>query len=119
ATKFYPVVFLGPLLLLCLRAGRMRAFWTTAASAAVAWLAVNLPVALAAPVGWARFYGVSGSRGADWGSIWYYFQIEHWPFLRSVTLGQLNPLSAGVFAGGGLLLAPPVPAGPPRPPVAP
>src|SRR5438552_4745228 len=29
ATKFYPVVFFGPLLLLCLRAGRMRAFWTT------------------------------------------------------------------------------------------
>src|SRR5215468_10094132 len=42
ATKFYPVVFLGPLLLLCLRAGRMRAFWTTAASAAVAWLGVHL-----------------------------------------------------------------------------
>jgi len=27
AAKFYPIVFFGPLLLLCLRAGRMRAFW--------------------------------------------------------------------------------------------
>src|SRR6516164_4885631 len=27
ATKFYPLLFFGPLLLLCLRAGRMRAFW--------------------------------------------------------------------------------------------
>ncbi len=26
ATKFYPVFFFGPLLLLCLRAGRLRAF---------------------------------------------------------------------------------------------
>src|SRR5207244_1062078 len=56
ATKFYPLVLFGPLLLLCLRAGRLRAFTVTAVSAAVAWLAVNLPVALIAPAGWARFY---------------------------------------------------------------
>src|SRR6266699_32641 len=70
ATKFYPVLFLRPLLLLCLRAGRMRAFWTTTASAAVTWLAVNLPVAFAAPSGWGRFYTLSKNRPADWGSIW-------------------------------------------------
>ena len=51
ATKFYPLLFFGPLLLLCLRAGRMRAFWITTGSAAVAWLVVNLPVAVAAPIG--------------------------------------------------------------------
>ena len=28
ATKFYPLFLLGPLLVLCLRAGRMREFWT-------------------------------------------------------------------------------------------
>ena len=56
ATKFYPLLFFGPLLLLCLRAGRMRAFWTTTVSAAAAWLVVNLPVAFAAPAGWGRFY---------------------------------------------------------------
>ena len=33
ATKFYPVVVLWPLFLLCLRAGRMRSFWITAGSA--------------------------------------------------------------------------------------
>src|SRR5215470_6761675 len=81
ATKFYPLVFFGPLLLLCLRSGRLRAFAVTAASAAVAWLAVNVPVAIVAPVGWARFYGLSAGRAADWGSIWYYFETEHWPFL--------------------------------------
>ena len=41
ATKFYPLLFFGPLLLLCLRAGRMRAFWVTFGSAALAWLAVD------------------------------------------------------------------------------
>src|ERR1039457_6839014 len=46
ATKFYPLLFFGPLLLLCLRAGRMRAFWVTTGSAAGAWLVVNLPIAI-------------------------------------------------------------------------
>ena len=76
ATKFYPLVFFGPLLLLCLRAGRLRAFTVTAVSAAVAWLAVNLPVALIAPTGWARFYQLNDTRSADWGSIWYFFETE-------------------------------------------
>jgi uncharacterized membrane protein len=100
ATKFYPLLFFGPLLLLCLRAGRMRAFWVTTASAAVAWLAVNLPVAFAAPAGWGRFYALSKSRPADWGSVWYFFETERWPFLGSLTGGGLNLLSAAVFAVG-------------------
>jgi uncharacterized membrane protein len=97
ATKFYPVFLLGPLLLLCLRAGRLRAFWVTAGSAAVAWLAVNLPVALAAPAGWATFYRFNASRGADWGSIWYLFETEHWPVVGSLPLGTLNVLSFLLF----------------------
>jgi len=105
ATKFYPLLFFGPLLLLCLRAGQMRAFRTTAASAAVTWLVVNLPVALAAPKGWGRFYGLNASRTADWGSIWYYFEIEHWPFLGSLSLAALDLLSAAVFAVGCALIA--------------
>jgi uncharacterized membrane protein len=95
AAKFYPIVFFGPLLLLCLRAGRMRAFWTTAAAAAAAWIAVNLPVALAAPSGWAWFYQVSEQRGADWGSIWYFFQVERWPVVGSLTVSGMN-LASGV-----------------------
>jgi uncharacterized membrane protein len=115
ATKFYPALFFGPLLLLCLRAGRMRAFWTAAASAAVAWLAVNLPVALAAPAGWGRFYALSKSRAADWGSIWYFFETEHWPFLGSLTSGSLNLLSAAVFAGGCVLIGGLIVTAPRRP----
>ncbi len=100
ATKFYPLIFFGPLLLLCLRAGRLRAFAVTAGSAALAWLAVNLPVALAAPTGWSRFYRMSDTRAADWGSIWYYFQTEHWPFLGTLQQGSLNAFSLAVFALG-------------------
>jgi uncharacterized membrane protein len=115
ATKFYPLLFFGPLLLLCLRAGRMRAFWATTTAAAVAWLVVNLPVAIAAPAGWGTFYGLSATRPADWGSIWYYFEIERWPFLGSLNLSALNLLSAAVFAAGCVLIAVLILAAPRRP----
>jgi len=98
ATKFYPVFCLGPLFLLCLRAGRMRAFWVTAGSAAAAWLAVNLPVALAAPRGWATFYTFNAGRGADWGAIWYFFETEHWPVVGGLSPHALNAVSLGVLA---------------------
>jgi len=115
ATKFYPLLFFGPLLLLCLRAGRMRAFWAAAAAATVTWLAVNLPVAFAAPSGWGRFYSLNETRPADWGAIWYYFEVAHWPFLGSLTTGALNLLSAAVFAAGCLLVGLLILAAPRRP----
>jgi len=115
ATKFYPLLFFGPLLLLCLRAGRMRAFRTTMVAATVAWLVVNLPVAIAAPAGWGTFYGLSATRPADWGSIWYYFETERWPFLGSLNLTTLNLLSATVFAAGCVLIGLLILAAPRRP----
>src|SRR5690349_3345044 len=115
ATKFYPLLVFGPLLLLCLRAGRMRAFWRTMAAAAIAWLVVNLPVAIAAPAGWGTFYGLSATRPADWGSIWYYFETERWPFLGSLNLAGLNLLSAAVFAAGCVLIGLLILAAPRRP----
>lgn len=98
ATKFYPLVVLWPLLLLCLRTGRLRAFWTTTGAAAVAWLIVNVPIAIVAPRGWATFYTFSKSRGADWGGIWYFFEHMQWPVIGSDSTGTLNLLSASVFA---------------------
>jgi uncharacterized membrane protein len=71
AAKFYPVLFLGPMFVLCLRAGRLRAFAFTAATAAVTWLAVNGPVWLVAPKSWGRFFELSRTRGVDWGTFWY------------------------------------------------
>ncbi len=98
ATKFYPLIVLWPLFLLCLRAGRLRAFAVTAGSAAATWLAVNLPVAIAAPQGWATFYTFNSSRGADWGGIWYFLQYLHWPVLGTSSTPELNLLSLAVFA---------------------
>ena len=115
ATKFYPLVFFGPLLLLCLRAGRLRAFAVTTVSAAVAWLAVNLPVALIAPSGWARFYTLNDTRPADWGSIWYFFETEHWPFVGALGVGSLDAFSLVIFAAGCVLIGVLILAAPRRP----
>lgn len=49
ATKLYPVLFLLPLLPLCWRAGRLRAWLATAAALAGTAVAVTLPVYLTAP----------------------------------------------------------------------
>jgi len=97
ATKFYPVICFVPLFALCLRAGRLREFWLTAGSAAGAWLAVNVPVLVAAPSGWATFYIFNTTRWADWGSIWYFFQVEHWPVLGGLSLATINIASAVLF----------------------
>lgn len=118
ATKFYPVVFFGPLLLLCLRAGRMRAFWAAAASAAIAWLAVNLPVMIAAPAGWRYFYAKSRTRPADWGAIWYFFETRHLPLVGTTDVNKLNMLSLGAFAVCCLAIAFLALAAPTRPRVA-
>jgi uncharacterized membrane protein len=105
ATKFYPVILLVPLFFLCLRAGRLRAFWITTSSACVAWLAVNLPIALAAPAGWARFYAMNQSRSADWGSIWYFFGTERVPTVGSLSVPALNLVSLLLFGVCCVLIA--------------
>jgi uncharacterized membrane protein len=98
AAKFYPLMVFGPLLLLCLRAGRLREFSKCLAAGVIAWLAVNLPVMIVAPSGWARFYVFSKDRGADWGSIWYMFEHFNVPVLGNTQLSALNKLSAVFFA---------------------
>ncbi|WP_330344968.1 glycosyltransferase 87 family protein [Streptomyces longwoodensis] len=70
AAKLYPVFLLGPLFLLCWRAGTWRPFGKALAGAVVAWLVVNLPVMWFAFDGWSKFYTFSQERGVDFGSFW-------------------------------------------------
>lgn len=103
--KFYPVVLLGPVLLVCLRSHRVGDFFRLAVAAAATWLVVNVPVALTTPTlrpngsgepvnGWAQFYVFSSERGLDWGSIWLATErLWGWPTGESANL-----LGAGAFA---------------------
>ncbi|MDJ1131666.1 glycosyltransferase family 87 protein [Streptomyces iconiensis] len=74
AAKLYPALLLGPLLVLCWRAWRWRAFGYAAGGAALAWACVNVPVMLFAFDGWAKFYAFSQERPVDFGSLWLILQ---------------------------------------------
>ncbi|MFC9463021.1 glycosyltransferase family 87 protein [Streptomyces sp. NPDC058430] len=90
AAKFYPFLVLGPLLLLCWRAGRWRDFGKALAGSVGAWLVVNLPVMLLAPEGWSKFYRFSQERGVDFGSVWLIIQ-QRWD-------AQISPDNANTYA---------------------
>ncbi|WP_107402063.1 glycosyltransferase family 87 protein [Streptomyces oceani] len=70
AAKLYPLFLLGPLLVLCWRGGRWRAFGTALGGAALSWSCVNVPVMIGAWDGWLKFYSFSQERPVDFGSIW-------------------------------------------------
>ncbi len=71
AAKLYPAFLLGPLLILCLRSGRMPAWTKAFVAAVITWVLVNLPIYLAYPDAWGEFYRMNTSRGAEWDS-WYF-----------------------------------------------
>jgi uncharacterized membrane protein len=107
AAKFYPLLVLGPLVLLCFRQRRLVEGGVTVGLAVAAWLAVNIPVMVSAPESWLRFYRFSSERGVDWGTFWYVG--VHWPrggdeqgfppFTDlAANVPALNLVSAGLFA---------------------
>jgi len=93
AAKFYPLVLIGPLVLLCWRRGQLRALAGFLAAMAAAWLAVNLPVMVANLEGWARFYTFSRERGMDFGSPWYALSLMG----VDVPRDGLNTWATGAF----------------------
>lgn len=70
SAKFYPLLLLGPLLLLCLRDRKVAEFGQTLLSTSATWLAVNLYFALTNSQGWSYFFTFSAERGGDFGSWW-------------------------------------------------
>jgi uncharacterized membrane protein len=100
AAKFYPLLLLGPLLLLSWRTGRWSPFLRTAAAAVATWAVVNLPFIVLNAQGWARFYTFSRQRAEDFGSVWLALTTagagipaEH---LNTVATGLLALLCAGI-----------------------
>ena len=101
AAKLFPA-FLVPLVMVARWVqGRRRDALTHGAVAAGTWLAVNLPVMLAAPDGWKRFLELNRERPADWDTLWLLVQRVDW-WQPSIPL--INLLSALLFAGGAAAL---------------
>jgi uncharacterized membrane protein len=104
ATKFYPMLLLGPLFVLAARTGAVRSWLRLLIGAVVAWLAVNLPVMIAAPEQWSAFFGFNDARGADFGSPWLALQEARLavPALNAVSLGLFVLACVGIALLGWL-----------------
>ena len=70
ATKLFPLLLLGGLLVICLRDRRMRDFAVAVGAAVGAWMLANLPAYLTGSEQWQVFWSFNADRGADLGSIW-------------------------------------------------
>ncbi|MET7748067.1 glycosyltransferase 87 family protein [Micromonospora sp. NPDC005367] len=71
AAKLWPLFLLGPILVLAVRANRLRAAFTSVGAAVVAAVAVNLPAAVPYWENWDRFFELNSTRPIDWGTLWY------------------------------------------------
>jgi uncharacterized membrane protein len=70
AAKLYPAFLLLPILLLCLRTGRLREGGRTTLATVLTWVVVNAPIALLYPSGWWEFFRLNTTRGADPDSVY-------------------------------------------------
>ncbi|MCU1530864.1 MAG: hypothetical protein JWO49_435 [Arthrobacter sp.] len=106
ATKLYPVLILGAILLLGLRTGRFRVLLVTAGAGAAAWLAVNMPVAALNPDGWKYFYQFTEERPAGYSSPWFAYNLVAgrlgWKPLQAETI---NTLAISLFLVACILIA--------------
>lgn len=103
AAKLFPLFFLGPLFILCVRSGRVHEGLRTVVAASGAWLAVNLPIALLYPAGWSEFFSLSSRRAADPDSLYNVVSVlTGWPgFDGQLASGEtpaiLNQVSLVLF----------------------
>ncbi|WP_407646803.1 glycosyltransferase family 87 protein [Allosaccharopolyspora coralli] len=105
AAKLFPLFLLGPILVLCLRSGRVQEAVKAILVAAGTWLAVNLPIMLAYPAGWWEFFRLNSERPADPDSL--YNVVEYFTgwagFDGELQFGQapsvLNAVSLVLFLG--------------------
>jgi len=93
--KFFPLVFLAPVLLERLRRRRWRAMAEIVSLFAVGSLVVNLPFALLDPEGWSFFFRWNRDRPADAGL---------WLLLPGLSTADVTSYSALAAATGGAVL---------------
>jgi uncharacterized membrane protein len=111
AAKLWPGFLFIPLLLLGLRARRLREAFTASLVGLITWIAVNLPVYLSYRASWREFFHLNSVRGIDWGTLWYLG--VHFPFVGTLPgfarlqsrISTINYLQYGLFLICCLLIA--------------
>lgn len=101
AAKLFPALLLPLLLVASARARDWRASARTLGGAAIAWLVVNLPVALIAPRRWAEFYTFSQQRLGTFAASW---TVVDELGVLATSLEQRNVGGSVLFALGGAVI---------------
>ena len=91
AAKLYPVLLLGPLLVLCLRTGKLWSWVAAALATAATWAAINLPVMTAYPTGWNQFFKLNTERVAEWDSFYQLYMSLSGNRVFDPAAGQTSP----------------------------
>ena len=106
AAKLYPLFLLLPILLLCLRAGRVHAGLQAAAATGLTWGVVNAPIALLFPAGWTEFFRLNSRRGADPDSLYNVIStFTGWPGFDGVLAPGESPTTLNTVSAMLFLLA--------------
>lgn len=101
AAKLFPALFLLPTTLAAWRLRGTRGALTTVLTAAVVWWAVNVPVALAAPEAWLRFFRLSRERPSDWDALTTVVaEVTGW----APSIPTLNLLTGAAFVVGAVAI---------------
>lgn len=103
AAKLYPVFLLVPLVVLAVRTRRFAPAVWACVGAAVSWLTVNLPLAMAYHDGWWAFYKFSAERPAE--------RSTAWAALKTLADSGNNPTDSVYWAPPGAAVALAVVAG--------
>lgn len=97
--KLYPLLILGPLLILAVRSRRWRPFLLAAGGTVAAWAAVNVPLMVVNFQAWSVFFTFSGERGPGLSSVWHAWDVTAaqagWAFVPE---DSLTLLAYGTFA---------------------
>lgn len=101
AAKLFPIVLLPLFALRRFLKGRIVEVTVLALAAILAWMAVNLPVALAAPDTWWEFYEFSSERSGTRASLW---ELAGYYGVLVTDVPTRNLLALLVFLGGAALI---------------
>ncbi|GIJ41982.1 glycosyltransferase family 87 protein [Micromonospora andamanensis] len=96
AAKMWPLFVLGPILVLALRANRIRAALLSIVTAAVTVVLVNLPVAIPYRDNWNRFFELNTTRPIDWGTFWYIGRYLDGKFGDPASVGPFQWLDGNI-----------------------
>ncbi|MBL6277104.1 DUF2029 domain-containing protein [Micromonospora fiedleri] len=96
AAKMWPLFLLGPILVLAIRANRVRAAVLSIIAAAVTVVLVNLPVAIPYRENWNRFFELNTERPIDWGTLWYIGRYLDGKFGDPASIGPFQWLDANI-----------------------